>query len=655
MRAIPTDISVNSNVQGDVAKMGISDDAKAHIMDVLSKALYSEPVYAVIREYSTNARDAHIEAGNDAPIEVTLPNLMKPIFKVRDYGVGLSVDDIHNIYSQYGTSTKRDSDEYNGYLGLGCKSAFSYTDQFTVTSVKDGVRIMVMVTRDADGTGEMTTVDTRTTDEPNGTEVMVPVKQHEPFLRWADHLFRFWPEGTVVYVDSDGNRTEPKRLTGLNITDSILVVDGDQDYIVMGGVPYPVNLDHEMSGKALVAYVENGAVTFTPSREALKMNVANTMATIERIRVEFQNGVKSAVQDAINAATSGPEALSTLTQWQRNMPKIASGEDYTYKRRRIPTSFSSFKGEGDNDSQRVIVIKQDNYYGKLKDHSILHQAYSRVSWPKTLWIVGFDRAAFTATTRKKIDQYASDNGISWNHALLMEDKPKEVLPWVEKSMVVDWSLIQAIKLPRKGATNGGRITGSYDCFVAGQWTDEVVADDIDTDEPLFYVIGDYSDGAKVSKVLTNLHPDCTIVTFYTNREAKFCRDFPMARRAMEGVQEAYNTWLKKLSRKDRLALAVQDMHNSAYLKKLDPKLINDPELVFAIKLAKRDVSKIDQQRRTFSNLLHRIDTTGKLKWDNPLKRYPMFTECSTYSMRDYMDHIYIYINAVYAAANTKES
>ena len=73
--------------------------------------LYSDPELAVIREYSTNAFDAHIEAGVTRPIEITTPTHLCPFFKVRDYGFGLDVEDIREIYSQYGASTKRESDD----------------------------------------------------------------------------------------------------------------------------------------------------------------------------------------------------------------------------------------------------------------------------------------------------------------------------------------------------------------------------------------------------------------------------------------------------------------------------------------------------------------------------------------------------------------
>ena len=64
---------------------GIKESGLSHIFNVLRNQLYSDKVLAVIREYSTNAVDAHIEVGKaDTPIKVTLPTQMTPEFMSRN-------------------------------------------------------------------------------------------------------------------------------------------------------------------------------------------------------------------------------------------------------------------------------------------------------------------------------------------------------------------------------------------------------------------------------------------------------------------------------------------------------------------------------------------------------------------------------------------
>ena len=112
---------------------GIKKEGISHIFNVLRNQLYSDKILAVIREYSCNAVDAHTEVGkNEEPIVVTLPNKLLLEFKVRDFGRGLTETEIGEIYAMYGESTKRGTNEQIGQLGLGCKSAFAYGDNFII-------------------------------------------------------------------------------------------------------------------------------------------------------------------------------------------------------------------------------------------------------------------------------------------------------------------------------------------------------------------------------------------------------------------------------------------------------------------------------------------------------------------------------------------
>ena len=66
---------------------GIKKEGISHIFNVLRNQLYSDKILAVIREYSCNAVDAHVEVGkNEEPIEITLPTQLSLEFKVRDLG-----------------------------------------------------------------------------------------------------------------------------------------------------------------------------------------------------------------------------------------------------------------------------------------------------------------------------------------------------------------------------------------------------------------------------------------------------------------------------------------------------------------------------------------------------------------------------------------
>ena len=53
----------------------IKDENVAHIFSILRNQLYSDKIGAIVREYVTNAIDAHTEASIEKPIEITLPTI----------------------------------------------------------------------------------------------------------------------------------------------------------------------------------------------------------------------------------------------------------------------------------------------------------------------------------------------------------------------------------------------------------------------------------------------------------------------------------------------------------------------------------------------------------------------------------------------------
>src|SRR5271156_6461407 len=126
-----------SNVASE-SSFRIKTTAKA--FDILSSGLYTDRVLAVVRELSCNAYDAHVAANNLEPFEIHVPNSLEPWFHVKDFGTGLSDEDVMNLYSTYFESTKTDSNDFIGALGLGSKSPFSYTKAFEVISRFEHVR-----------------------------------------------------------------------------------------------------------------------------------------------------------------------------------------------------------------------------------------------------------------------------------------------------------------------------------------------------------------------------------------------------------------------------------------------------------------------------------------------------------------------------------
>ena len=141
------------------------------------------------------AVDATIDAGTtDLGYETHLPTSMEPHFYIRDYGTGLEHDEVMKLYTTYFYSNKTHSNDFVGQLGLGSKSPFAYTDNFSVTSYQDGVERVYSAIINEDGFPTINFITEQETSEPNGLKVGFPVKSEdiEEFHDKAQEVYRWF-------------------------------------------------------------------------------------------------------------------------------------------------------------------------------------------------------------------------------------------------------------------------------------------------------------------------------------------------------------------------------------------------------------------------------------------------------------------------------
>lgn len=198
-------VSVESSRMKD--SVDFTAEIDGMMFDNLINGIYSNKMAAGIREYATNARDGHARAGNlDKPFDVSLPTRSNPTFEVRDYGSSLTHKDVFEVYTVLGKSTKRDTNEETGCLGLGSKSAFAYTNTFTVSCFKDGEKRDYVCYIAEDGRPKASLMSTTKTREANGVRISYAVKQDdiEAFNKEATQQLRgFKPQPNVLrHTDS---------------------------------------------------------------------------------------------------------------------------------------------------------------------------------------------------------------------------------------------------------------------------------------------------------------------------------------------------------------------------------------------------------------------------------------------------------------------
>jgi len=307
--------SVQSQGISTSVKFGIKKSGLAHILGVLRNQLYSDKILAVVREYTCNAVDAHVEKGCvDRPIEVTLPNRLDPYFKVRDFGVALSEKDIQDVYAFYGESTKRNTNDQIGMLGIGSKAAFAYGDNFVINSHIDGKKHIYNAYIDETQVGQISKVGEEKSKEETGIEIVVSVREDdvEEFVDKAKGLFKYFPvkplikgadetlfeyknKDTVLFSGEgwEWHKSQYSDRYGHRAGDAV---------VVMGNIGYPVeeyslNLDsddkhqlHTLLRENLVLYAEIGELEISASREKLQYTDFTRNALINKLK-EVSTGV----------------------------------------------------------------------------------------------------------------------------------------------------------------------------------------------------------------------------------------------------------------------------------------------------------------------------------------------------------------------------
>ena len=162
----PTDFHVSTS-NNNVMDMGmdVNNSSEMSVFFLLSSTLYKDPYRAIVRELVSNAIDASKRIGTNEPVVLHVPKTLNDInneFYVQDFGIGMSLEQVINIYGNYFASSKQNDSNSIGGFGLGGKTPFIYvkdsSDGFKLetTSPEDGVRrtfMFYMVKNEHGGAG----------------------------------------------------------------------------------------------------------------------------------------------------------------------------------------------------------------------------------------------------------------------------------------------------------------------------------------------------------------------------------------------------------------------------------------------------------------------------------------------------------------------
>lgn len=308
------DLVTHANISGAKA-IDFTVDAGPEMMHILSTALYTDQILAVVRETLCNAWDAHVEFGcTDIPVEVKLSDTE---LTIRDFGPGIPQNMIGPIYGTYGGSTKAANGQVTGGFGLGCKSPFAYTDYFDVTSWSkdDGKMTVYSLSKsnaEVGGKPSILPIVSVPTQE-HGLEVKIMLKTPTDRARFRELIQRIAKNGQMnMKLNNELIETIPFDTMKHNFmltTDKVLETT---HHIMLryGNVVYPIESDerfmkqiteiadllnhlpgsdrYSRSGWKIIFQAKPNTISVTPSREALSMQ-KHTVDSITELFKEFLN------------------------------------------------------------------------------------------------------------------------------------------------------------------------------------------------------------------------------------------------------------------------------------------------------------------------------------------------------------------------------
>lgn len=307
--------------------------------------LYSDKPLAIVRELGCNAMDSMVAAGKgDQPFHIHLPNSLEPWLSIEDFGTGISHNDIYDIYTVYFASTKTNSNSQIGCLGLGSKSPFCYTDNFSVISTHEGVRRIYNAYFNEEGTPAIAVMSTENVDTNNGVKIQIPVRNTDfnDFITATHKAFRFFDTkpiitgGKVVWDDESPLFKSDDWAFYERMADKY----HGESFAIMGGVTYPINIyqvrDEEgeyqqMLRNGLVLKFAMGELEFTPARDALSYTPSTIKAIHDKL-AKVKQELPVQVTDIIDKKNTLLEAIRATLFFKDkfyflNMNRIGSKKD----------------------------------------------------------------------------------------------------------------------------------------------------------------------------------------------------------------------------------------------------------------------------------------------------------------------------------------
>lgn len=482
------------------SSFGIQASSKA--FQILSSALYSRKEEAIVRELCTNASDAHVAAGiPEKPIKVVVPSPFEPRFIVKDWGKGIDPEEFQKIYTTYFYSTKTETNTQTGCFGLGSKSPFAYTDQFSVENCYNGKKYVYQCFKNELGEPAVALLGTSDTTD-TGIKVSFHVKPHEVYLFEAAcmRVLQWFDVAPDINID----------VTNLAKSEEIFRVPEVSNWqigfrIRMGQVIYPVSNDTLNPKRfSTLKYVVNapiGSVDITPSRESLEMT-NKTKEFIELCYLKIEENIKKEIEDVLN---------SDLTKFEKYRKINENESDYGSLR---PAEFAK-------EFARIGT-----------DKTVGYTRYEKSSWRKSLSSSRWDAPIYSNTcivikdkktgVQKRIAYLLSTKVAAMRHAMVFaeEDKPYLYSLGFEDRDFINLSSINVPSTPSNQSYNRKK-TNCCKVDITGYKNKKIGAFLDKTENDGFYIMEDqFENFSHFRRAVENLDEE---VYVFTDNQYKFLK------------------------------------------------------------------------------------------------------------------------------------
>lgn len=339
---------VNNNIQstesvGEISQNSVTIDPKNinHIIQILSSNLYSNPIRSFLREIVSNAYDSHVEAGSNEPIIITITD---SVIAIRDFGTGISPEKFRDIYLCIGSSTKRESNEYLGYFGIGRFSALACSNVVNVTNFYEGKKYCYVMLKDTNSL-RIDSIGVFDTDEKNGLEVRIPVQDEYKYIKELETLSFF----NNIYINGHGKDFNDRKIYSYKNFRVCSYTTRDRPTLLLGNVLYDLDLSYFPNMiwtdcfKKISVTAEIGKVDVTPNREQL----IYSQRTINYISELLKNTKNELLDIAAEKFNKDYTSLLEVYDVVDNMGSFEVGDKsiYIYDRSVLNSREISYKGK----------------------------------------------------------------------------------------------------------------------------------------------------------------------------------------------------------------------------------------------------------------------------------------------------------------------